>query len=195
MSKARLLAATLTVTTAGLALLAKHEGDVRTTYIDPVGIPTVCAGHTRTAVPGQTKTRAECDALLKEDATYAGRAVARCTKVPVTQEQYDALVSFVFNVGGAAYCSAALVRKLNAGDCWGAAKEFNDEPQIDRRTGKPRVYTGRTLRDRATGVTLLAYGDTIKKWTTAAGAPLPGLIKRRADERRRFETGCTAAAA
>lgn len=158
MSKARLLAAALTTTAAGLALIAGHEGDVRTTYIDPVGIPTVCAGHTRTAVPGQTKTRAECDALLKEDATYAGRAVARCTTVPVTQEQYDALVSFTFNVGGAAYCGSTLARKLNAGDCWGAGAQFD-------------------------------------RWVYAGGRRLRGLATRRADERRRFETGCTAAAA
>lgn len=54
----------------------------------------------------------------------AGAAIARCTHVALTQAQYDAPVSFAFNVGGSAYCSSTLVRKLNAGDCWGAASEF-----------------------------------------------------------------------
>lgn len=191
MSIKRFAAGSLVVSALGLGMIASHEGAVTDAYLDPVGIPTICMGHTEGVFLGQKRTLKECEQLLVEDTTIAGRAVARCTKADMTQVQYDVAVSFTVNAGGSAYCTSEFVRKFNAGDCWGAAKELNDEPQIDRRTGKPRIYTGRTIRDRVTGVILLAHGDTIKKWTTAGGVPLPGLIKRRAAERALFETGCT----
>lgn len=118
-------ASAFVVSAGGLALITNHEGRALDTYLDPVGIPTNCVGHTRTARIGQTKTAHECEVLLREDTGIAGRAVARCTRVPVTQEQYDVLVSFVFNVGEGNYCGSTLARKLNAGDCWGAAREFS----------------------------------------------------------------------
>lgn len=158
MKAPRLIAAALTVSAAGLIAIAGHE-DVRTAaYVDPVGIPTVCAGHTTTAKLGQKKTVAQCLALLHADAGEAGRGVASCTTAPITQAQFDALVSFTFNVGSGAYCRSGLVRKLNAGDCWGAAREFD-------------------------------------RWVYAGGKKLPGLVKRRADERAVFETGCERAEA
>lgn len=156
MSLKRAAASALVVSAAGLALISGHEwtGKETTAYADAVGVPTICVGHTRGVFLGQTRTLAECEQLLVEDTSYAGRAVARCTQVDLTQEQYDAVVSFAFNVGGGAFCSSTLARKLNAGDCWGAAREFN-------------------------------------RWIYAGGRRLRGLVKRRTDERRRFETGCT----
>lgn len=125
MSIKRFAASTLVISAVGLAMIAQHE-DVRTdAYLDPIGIPTICAGHTEGVFLGQQRTLKECEVLLKQDATYAGRAIARCTKVDLTQGQYDALVATVFNIGGSAYCGSTLLRKLNAGDCWGAAREFD----------------------------------------------------------------------
>lgn len=190
MSIKRFAAGSLVVSTLGLAMITQHEGVVTDAYLDPVGIPTICMGHTEGVFLGQRRTLKECEVLLKQDVSYAGKAIARCTKVDMTRAQYDAATSFAFNVGGSAYCTSTLLRKFNAGDCWGAAKELNDEPQIDRRTGRPRIYAGRSIVDRTTGQVLLARGDTIKKWTTGGGVPLPGLIKRRAAERALFETGC-----
>lgn len=125
MSKARIAAGLLVVSAAALSAIQLHEGVVQTAYLDPVGIPTICAGHTEGVFLGQQRTLKECEAMLKEDVSYAGKAVARCTKVDLTQEQYDALTSFVFNVGGSAYCTSTLVRKLNAGDCFGSASQFD----------------------------------------------------------------------
>ena len=48
----------------------------------------------------------------------------KCTKVPLNQNQYDALVSFTYNVGVGAYCGSTLVRKLNQGDYTGACNEL-----------------------------------------------------------------------
>lgn len=125
MSIKRFAAGSLVISALGLGLISQHEGAVTDAYLDPVGIPTICMGHTEGVFLGQKRTLKECEVLLKEDATYAGRAIARCTKVDLTQGQYDALVSFVFNVGGSAYCGSTLVRKLNAGQCFEAGAQFD----------------------------------------------------------------------
>jgi lysozyme len=96
----------------------------RVAYVDPVGIVTVCAGHTSTAKLGQVKTEAECAALLQQDVVHAEKAVKRLVTVRLTQEQFDALTSFVFNVGETSFAKSTLLRKVNAGDCYGAGKEF-----------------------------------------------------------------------
>lgn len=153
MKSPRLTATLLAVSAAGLVAIASHE-DVRpVAYVDPVGIPTICAGHTAGVRIGQRATINGCLVMLHEDASEAGRGVASCTAAPLTQAQYDALTSFAFNVGTSAYCRSTLVKKLNSGNCHGAAAEFD-------------------------------------RWVYAKGRKLPGLVKRRADERARFETGC-----
>lgn len=123
----RLLAATLALSAGGYTLLRHHEGEVRRVYLDPVGIPTSCVGHTRTARRedvGKPLTAAVCERLLQEDTQDAQKAVGRLVTHPVTQAQYDALVSFVFNVGETQFRNSTLLRRLNAGDCLGAVREF-----------------------------------------------------------------------
>jgi lysozyme len=141
---ARKLAATMVVSAAGLAGIKYHEGEVRTVYLDPVGIPTVCVGHTATVTRADVGKRVSaqvCDNLLNRDTAEAQRAVGRLVKVPVTQGQYDALVSFTFNVGAGNLASSTLLRKLNAGDCHGAAAEF---PRWNKAKG--RVLPGLVSR-------------------------------------------------
>lgn len=120
----RALAATLVLSVAGLAAISQHEGRVKTAYRDPVGIVTICDGHTKTAKMGQVATDAICDELLRQDTAEAQASVKARVKVPVTQEQYDALVDFVFNKGDGNFGSSTLLRKINSGDCWGAGAEF-----------------------------------------------------------------------
>lgn len=155
MNKAKFAATLLALSAAGLLAIVGHEDIKPVAYRDAVGIPTICAGHIQSVRIGQRETMNGCLVMLVEDASEAGQAVARCTTAPVTQGQYDALVSFTFNVGGAAYCGSTLVRRLNAGDCHGAAREFD-------------------------------------RWNKAGGQVLPGLVKRRSDERSRFERDCEA---
>lgn len=114
----------LGISVAGLALIASYEGTKTTAYLDSVGVPTICTGHTKTVRLGDVRTLGECEVLLEEDASEAGQAVSRLTSTELTQEQYDALTSFVFNVGAGAYARSTLRAKLHAGDCHGAADEF-----------------------------------------------------------------------
>ena len=119
------LASTMLPSQSGLNAIKKHEGVRHSAYLDAVGVPTICYGSTRKVYMGQRATPAECEERLLEDATYAGRGVAKGVKVKLTQGQYDALVSFVFNVGETQFYRSTLLRKINAGDCWGAGAEFD----------------------------------------------------------------------
>lgn len=118
-------AVVLALSGAGAVAIVQHEGYVNTAYKDPVGIVTICAGHTRTAKLGQTKTNVQCDALLIKDVAASEAAVRRLVKVKLTQEQFDALVSFTFNLGEGALAKSTLLRKLNSGQCLATAAEFS----------------------------------------------------------------------
>lgn len=124
MLKQRVAAGVLSLSALGVAGMVTYEGLRKVAYKDPVGIVTVCAGHTKTAQLGQVKTDAECAALLKEDVKDAEAAVKRLVTAPLTQAQFDALVSFTFNVGSGNLAKSTLLKKVNAFDCYGAGAEF-----------------------------------------------------------------------
>ncbi|MFC4728813.1 lysozyme [Coralloluteibacterium thermophilus] len=116
---------------AGVALIKRHEGWRPRVYNDPAGYATVGYGHLIAKRPATAEelaraplTEAEGNLLLREDLTQAEWAVTDLVKVPLTQNQFDALVSFVFNVGRGNFQGSTLLRKLNAGDYAGAANEF-----------------------------------------------------------------------
>lgn len=122
----RLAAASLAATVAiSSAVVMYFEGDEPAAYLDPIGIPTVCFGHTKTAQIGQKKTAAECQMLLEKDLEEAIRGVDRLVKVEITAERRAALASFAYNVGTGALQSSTLLRKLNQGDTAGACKELD----------------------------------------------------------------------
>lgn len=100
----------------GRALIKRHEGKRLTAYLDPVGVWTIGYGHTGPdAASGTTITPKRADHLLTLDVREAESAIHRLVRVPLSQGQFDALVSFVFNVGAAAFSSSTLLRELNAG--------------------------------------------------------------------------------
>lgn len=108
----------------GLNLIKDFEGRRLTAYQDAVGVWTIGYGHTRTAYPGQQISEAGATALLRADVATFERAVSQAVTVPLTENQYAALVSFAFNVGSGALNSSTLLRRLNAGDYNGAANEL-----------------------------------------------------------------------
>jgi lysozyme len=121
----KLLPATaLVLSLAGVGFIQSWEGTEEVAYLDSVGVPTICTGSTRNVFIGQRASLADCEQRLLEDTSYAGKAVQRCVQARLTQGQYDALVSLSFNIGGGATCTSTLVRKLNQGDCRGAAEQF-----------------------------------------------------------------------
>lgn len=123
----RYLAGALSLSAAGGGAILMNEGSVDHVYLDPVGIPTACAGSTEgltRADVGKYMPPEVCAARIRKDTRAAEQAVKACVTAPVTQEQYDALVDTAFNIGRANFCGSTLVRKHNAGDCVGATKEF-----------------------------------------------------------------------
>lgn len=141
----RVAASLLALSAIGAGAIVKHEGMLNVAYVDPVGVVTVCAGHTRTAKLGQNLSDERCAELLLEDSEYAQAVVRRLVKVPISQGQFDALTSLVFNIGEGNFARSTLLRKLNANDCRGAAAEF-PKWNKGRVNGKLTVLPGLTTR-------------------------------------------------
>ena len=132
------------INTAGLDLIKDFEGLRLNAYQDAVGVWTIGYGHTNTAYPGQRITNAQATDLLRQDVANFEDAVTRAVRVPINENQFAALVSFAYNVGSGALNSSTLLRKLNAGDTFGAANEFL---RWNRAGG--RVLAGLTRRREA----------------------------------------------
>lgn len=111
----------------GLDLIKSFEGCKLTAYPDPGtgGAPwTIGWGTTRGVKPGMTITQEEADLLLAEDVSSFAQAVNRLVTVPLNQNQFDALVSFAYNVGSSNLGNSTLLRLLNEGNYEGAAGQF-----------------------------------------------------------------------
>ncbi|SMP41237.1 lysozyme [Serratia sp. CC22-02] len=106
-------------------LIPSLEGVEYKPYRDVVGVLTVCYGHTGPdIIPDKTYTEAECKAMLDKDLVPFARSVERSVKVPASEYQKAALISFSYNVGVKAFESSTLLKKLNAGDSRGACDEM-----------------------------------------------------------------------
>lgn len=102
------------ITQAGLELIRAFEGYRPTPYKDIAGKLTQGIGHL--LLPGEDfgyLDPTEAMALLAKDVQVAERAVLRLIKVPLTDRQFDALVSFTFNLGGGALQRSTLRKKVN----------------------------------------------------------------------------------
>jgi len=103
------------ITQNGLDLIKRFEGFSRTVYFCPAGYPTIGYGHVvkddKDFSAGIDEAQAE--ELLRQDAQIAERAVLRLINVPLTDGQFDALVSFTYNLGGGALQRSTLRRKIN----------------------------------------------------------------------------------
>lgn len=123
--KRRLVVAALSLSAAGLVSIANLEGFSEKAYIPiPGDVPTIGFGSTEGVKMGDTITVPKALERLMRDVGVAESAIGRCVKVPLSQSDYDAFTSFAFNVGGEAFCSSTLVKKLNSGDYDGACDEL-----------------------------------------------------------------------
>lgn len=114
----------MTTSENGRRMIESFEGLKTTAYQDMVGIWTIGYGHTGGVVSGQTCTAAEADALLAKDLKDAESCIAMKVNVTLSQHEFDALVSFTFNLGCGAFSGSTLRKLLNEGDRDGASKEF-----------------------------------------------------------------------
>jgi len=125
------------ISNSGLQKIIQREGVFLKTYKDSVGILTIGTGHTSAAgpprvTPGLVITKQQNDQILRSDLAPIERQAAQYIKVKVTQNQYDAIISIVFNVGPKFWAGTA-IRLLNKGDYKGAATAimlWNKPPEI-----------------------------------------------------------------
>lgn len=151
----------------GLELIKRWEGEPGTgsfsprVYNDVAGLPTVGYGHKLTAaeiaqqafkdgVDEATATR-----LLQADAATAVGAVSRNVTVALTPRQFDALVSFVYNVGSGNFASSTALRKVNERD-WAAVPAALAMFNKVRQNGQLVPSNGLTARRAAEGAMFLA---------------------------------------
>jgi lysozyme len=108
----------------GIELIKAHEGLRLTSYPDPAsgGEPWTCGyGCTHGVHPGMKITLEEAEQMLKDAIVAYEDAVTAAVKVPISQNAFDALVSWTYNVGIHAMQGSTLIKRLNAGDRHGAA--------------------------------------------------------------------------
>lgn len=124
------------ISEAGLELIRQFEGLMLTAYRDSVGIPSIGYGHIRNVKMGDEITREQAIELLREDVAYAENCVkSEVNQVRLTQHQFEALVSFCYNVGCNAFRNSTMLKCLRMGDFEGAQGQFgqwtragNDHP-------------------------------------------------------------------
>ena len=135
--------------TNGIDLICSFEGLRLKAYDDGVGVWTIGYGTTvingRKVKKGDTCTLEQAKSYMAQDLKQFESAVNQ-VKVPLNQNQYDALVSLTYNIGVSAFLSSTLFKKLNAKDYKGAAEQFG---RWNRAGGKVmRGLTNRRAKER-----------------------------------------------
>ena len=134
----------------GLALIQQFEGFRAKPYKCPAGVPTIGYGATyypdgkRVTMADRPVSEADATAMLRSMLASYEAGVSRYVQVPLTQGQFDALVSFAYNLGLSALKGSTLLRLVNARDYAGAAAQFL---RWNRAGGK--VLPGLTRRREA----------------------------------------------
>lgn len=109
----------------GVTLIKSYEGFAAKAYTCPAGKVTIGYGHViRPGEVFQELTEAQADSLLRRDLVNREQAVMLLVKVPMTQGQFDALVSFVYNLGVGALKNSTLLKRLNEKNYRAAADNF-----------------------------------------------------------------------
>lgn len=109
---------------AGIDLIKSFEGLRLNAYKDSVGIPTIGWGHTKGVKIGDKITKAMAEQLLHEDLAQAEAGVTKLVKINISNNQFAALVSFVFNLGLGAFANSTLLARVNKNNLPAAGREF-----------------------------------------------------------------------
>lgn len=141
------------ISLAGISHIKGWEGFKPNVYDDAGGKATIGYGHL--ILPYErfsTISESEAVRILVKDLSDAENTVNEAVEVPLTQNQYDALVSFVFNVGGGAFRRSTLLKKINAGQLSAAKTEFlkwvkaggkKVDGLVNRRIADAKLFEGR----------------------------------------------------
>jgi len=138
----------------GIELIKHFEGLELEAYQDDVGVWTIGYGHTDNAgqpkvTPGMRITEQDAEDILRSDLGQYERGVSRIVSVPLNQNEFDALVSFTFNLGVGALSSSTALKRLNNGDRAGAAEALTWWNKITLPDGSKKELAGLTRRRNA----------------------------------------------
>ncbi|CAI1074062.1 Phage-related lysozyme (muraminidase) [Serratia quinivorans] len=151
----------MAISDKGIEFIKKEEGLRLAAYLDSVGIWTIGYGHTGGVIPGSSISREQAEYLLREDIRGFEKIINNEVKVPLNQNQFDALVSFIFNVG--------------------PGRKGVKSGLITLKDGRPstllRCLNNGQYRDAA---------NAFNSWVYAGGVVLKGLVNRRERERSLF---------
>jgi lysozyme len=129
-----------------LSFITKEEGSRNKAYKDSKGLWTIGVGHlikpSEQHLLTTTLTDEQVEELLQSDLKWCSEAVENNVKVPLTQNQYDALYSLCFNIGETNFRKSTVLRKINENDLQGAADAI-------LMWNKPEVLINRRKRERA----------------------------------------------
>ena len=136
----------------GIDIIKHFESCRLRAYLDGGGVPTIGWGHTHGVKMGDSITQDEADEIFTVDLKIFEQGVNRLVKVPITQNEFDALVSFSYNCGldedtdnvAEGLGDSTLLKRLNEMDYYSAAQEF---PKWNRDNGK--VVAGLVRRREA----------------------------------------------
>ncbi len=121
----------------GKEFIKREEGEKLTAYLDSRGIPTIGVGHTgnvgdNPVTAGMSIIAETSDQLLTQDLAWVQRTINNNVRVTLTQNQYDALCSLVFNIGARAFISSTVLQRVNRSDY----KEAAEAMLMWKRAGK-----------------------------------------------------------
>jgi lysozyme len=127
------------------ALIKKFEGCKLSAYTCPAGKLTIGFGHVMQAHEPQKISMDQAERLLDIDIAIALTKIKKLVKVSLTDNQIQALVSFVFNVGEGNFSCSTMLKKINSKDYAGASREFLrwDKARVN---GKMQSLPGLTKR-------------------------------------------------
>jgi len=140
----------MNISNDGIAFIKKEEGERLSAYQDSRGIWTIGVGHTGlvnlvSVGRGMAITSKQSSEILKKDLSWVESAIADNVKVNLNQNQYDALCSFIFNIGVNAFKGSTMLKELNAGHYGKAA----DCMLMWSRAGSnPNILASRRQRER-----------------------------------------------
>lgn len=135
----------------GIRLLKFEEGERLNAYADSRGIPTIGVGHTGTVdgtpvALGMTISPEKSTELLLDDIRWVEETINNTVNATLSQNQYDALCSLIFNIGATAFSDSTVLKRLNQNDYHGAADAF----LMWKRAGNnPDILLRRRQRERA----------------------------------------------
>ena len=108
----------------GLDLIKHFEGCELEAYKCPAGVWTIGYGHTKGVYEGQTITEEEAEQMLKDELVEYEGYVNNLVTVGLNQNQFDAMVSWVYNLGGGNLKASTLLKVLNSGNYAGVPEQM-----------------------------------------------------------------------